>query len=224
MKLYYHPASGTSRPVLLWAADEGLTLDLEFVDLMTGAHKHPSFSAVNPSQQVPVLEDGDFRLTESSAILKYLADTTGSATYPRELKSRARVNEVMDWLNTGLSRDLGYGFVYPQIFPNHQREGADVQRAHLAWGREKARRWLGILDRDILGDHAYLCGNAITLADYLAIGMLTTGEAAKVDFGAWPRLARWIGTMKAGPNWASVNEPFYTHLVQPYQQASFEAL
>lgn len=224
MKLYYHPVSATSRPILLWAADEGLKLELEVVDLMTGAHMQPSFSAINPSQQVPVLEDGDFRLTESSAILKYLADTTGSATYPRELQQRARVNEIMDWLNTGLSRDLGYGFVYPQLFPNHQREGAGVQQAHLAWGREKARRWLGILDRDILGGNAYLCGKAITLADYLAIGMLTTGEAAKVDFGAWPQLRRWIDTMKARPNWGPVNEPFYTYLVKPYEEASFEAL
>ena len=83
MKLYYHPVSTTSRPVMLLAADEGIALDYEVVDLFTGAHLQPQYSGINPSQQVPVLEDGDFRLTESSAILKYLAEKAGSAAYPR---------------------------------------------------------------------------------------------------------------------------------------------
>jgi glutathione S-transferase len=46
---------------------------------------------------VPVLEDGDFRLTEGSAILKYLADSIDSPAYPKGLKERARVNEMMEW-------------------------------------------------------------------------------------------------------------------------------
>ena len=54
------------------------------------------FSAINPNQAVPVLQDGEFRLTESSAILKYLADRVGSPSYPRKLQMRARVNEAMD--------------------------------------------------------------------------------------------------------------------------------
>lgn len=65
--------STTSRPVLLLAADEGIALDYEVVDLFTGAHAQPEFTKVNPSQQVPVLDDDGFRLTENSAILKYLA-------------------------------------------------------------------------------------------------------------------------------------------------------
>ena len=130
MKLYYHPVSTTSRPVLLLAADEGITLDHEVVDLFTGAHLQPAFASINPSQQVPVLEDGEFRLSESSAILKYLAEKTGSAAYPKDLQKRARINEVMDWFNTGLYRDLGYGLVYPQVLPNYKREDAALQKAN----------------------------------------------------------------------------------------------
>ncbi|MEO8674407.1 MAG: glutathione S-transferase N-terminal domain-containing protein, partial [Casimicrobiaceae bacterium] len=63
MKLYYHPVSTTSRPVVLFAAESGIDLDLEVVDLFTGAQYQPPFEAINPSHQVPVLEDGDFRLT-----------------------------------------------------------------------------------------------------------------------------------------------------------------
>ncbi|HWG35604.1 MAG TPA: glutathione S-transferase N-terminal domain-containing protein, partial [Gemmatimonadaceae bacterium] len=72
MKLYYHPVSTTSRPIVLFAAESDIDLDYQIVDLFTGEQYQPEYAAINPSRQVPVLEDGDFRLTESSAILKYL--------------------------------------------------------------------------------------------------------------------------------------------------------
>ncbi len=224
MKLYYHPVSTASRPVLLLAAEEGIALDHEVVDLFTGAHLQPAFTGVNPSQQVPVLEDGNFRLSESSAILKYLAEKTGSAAYPSDLQKRARINEVMDWFNTGLSRDLGYGLVYPQALPNHKREDAAVQKAHLAWGREKSRRWLGILDKDIIGANTYVCGNEISIADYLGISLVTLGEVVRLDYTPWKNVSRWITTMKARPTWGQVNEGFYTYFVAPYKDATFEGL
>ena len=102
MKLYYHPVSTASRPVVLFAADNGIALDFQVVDILKGEHMGDAYSAINPSHLVPVLEDGDFRLTESSAILKYLADKTDSPAYPKDLKKRARVNEMMDWFNTKL--------------------------------------------------------------------------------------------------------------------------
>ena len=93
---------------------------------------------------MPVLEDGDFRLTESSAILKYLADKIDSPAYPKDLRKRARVNEMMDWLNTGFYRDFGYGLVYPQIFPHHKRRSDEAQagdrRVGQAEGEVLARR------------------------------------------------------------------------------------
>ncbi len=67
MKLYYHPVSTTSRPIVLFAAESNVPLDYQVVDLFSGEQYKPEYSAVNPSHQVPVLEDGDFRLTESSA-------------------------------------------------------------------------------------------------------------------------------------------------------------
>jgi glutathione S-transferase len=96
MKLYMHPVSMTCRPVRLFAADNNIAMDEEFVDLMTGAHMQPPYSTINPNCLVPLLEDGDLKLTESSAILKYLADKIGSPAYPKDLKQRAKVNEVMD--------------------------------------------------------------------------------------------------------------------------------
>ena len=64
MKLYYHPISTTSRPVMLFAAESGIALDMQVVDLFTGEHFQAPYEAINPNHLIPVLEDGDFRLTE----------------------------------------------------------------------------------------------------------------------------------------------------------------
>ena len=86
-------------------------------------------------------------LTESSAILKYLADKTGSPAYPKDLQKRARVNERMDWINTQLCRDLVYGLVYPQIFRHHKRRSDEAQTATLERAKERAQTWLTVLER-----------------------------------------------------------------------------
>ena len=210
MKLYYHPVSTTSRAVMLFIADQKLPVDYQLVDLMKGEHYKPEFAAINPSRLVPALEDGSFRLSESSAILKYLAERFESATYPRELKARARVNELMDWINTQLCRDLAYGLVYPQVFPTHKRPSEEQQKAQLAWSCERAKSWMKVLDESILGPkNKYLCGDKITLADYFAASFVSLAEFIRCDFGKYPNVERWYRTMKALPSWNPVHEIFY---------------
>ena len=222
MKLYYHPVSTTSRPILLFAAESGIELDYQVVDLFTGEQYKPEYSAINPSHQVPALDDGDFRLTESSSILKYLADKKGSPAYPSDPRKRARVNERMDWFNTGFYRDFSYGFVYPQIFPFMRRPDDIVQAGTVAYGKEKALGWLKILDESLIGPrNGYLCGDAITLADYLGALMVLSGEAIHCNFSAYPNLSRWLGNMKALKSWAKVNEAFYQYVVAPGKDKEF---
>jgi glutathione S-transferase len=138
MKLYMHPASITSRPVRLLIAEKGLDVEEEVVDLMTGAHHQEPFISTNPNRLVPVLEDGDFQLTESSAILKYLADKNDMPEYPRDLQKRAKVNEAMDWFNTNFYREWGYNLCYPQLFPHHKRPTDEGQKVVVEWGLEKS--------------------------------------------------------------------------------------
>jgi len=207
MKLYYHPASTTSRPVMLFAAEQKIPLEMQLVDLFTGEHYQAPFEAVNPNHLVPVLEDGEFRLTESSAILKYLADRIDSPLYPKELQARARVNERMDWVNTQLCRDLAYGTVYPQIFPLHKRRSDEAQSAQLQWGCERAQAWLKVLDQHILGaENPYLCGAQMTIADYFASAFVALAEIIGSDLAAYPQLRAWLGRMKTLPSWAAVNQ------------------
>jgi glutathione S-transferase len=126
MKLYYHPASTASRPVLLFAAENDIPLEMQLVDIFKGEHRQPAYTALNPNGLVPLLEDGEFRLTESSAILKYLADKFDSPLYPKGLQQRARVNERMDWFNTQLSRDYCFGLVFAQLLPHHKRRSDEA--------------------------------------------------------------------------------------------------
>jgi len=210
MKLYYHPVSTTSRPVWLFIAENGIDCELRFVDLMKGEHYQPEYVALNPNRLVPMLEDGDFRLTESSAILKYLADKINSPTYPKELRARAKVNEMMDWLNTQFYREYGYGFIYPQIFPNNKRPTEAAQKACLEWSKERAQNWLKILDQHWIGPkNQYLCGDQITIADYLGAGFVSLGEIIRMDFASYPNVKRWLGNMKKLKSWPKINEVFY---------------
>ena len=209
MKLYMHPVSMTCRPVRLFAADNNIAMHEEFVDLMTGAHMQPPYSTINPNCLVPLLEDRDLKLTESSAILKYLADKIDSPAYPKNLKQRAKVNEVMDWINTNFYREWGYNLCYPQLFPHLKRRSDEAQAATLEFGQQNAKRWLTLLNDYWIGPNkTYLVGKTITIADYFGAGIVTLGEIIGVDFAPYPNVTRWLAAMKKLPNWGKINEEF----------------
>lgn len=209
MKLYYHPASTTCRAVMLGAAEMGIELDFQLVDLMTGEHLKPAYAAINPNCLVPCLEDGDFRLTESATILRYLAESVGSPAFPADIRQRARVNEVLDWVNSDLYKDLGYGLVYPQLFPHHRRPTDELQKGTLEWAQAKTGKWLSVLDRSIIGDSKkFLCGATPTIADYFAASIFSLTELIHADTSSYANISRWYGNVKALKSWPKVNEVF----------------
>jgi len=219
-----HPVSMTSRPVRLFIAESKIPVDEVLVDVMTGEHLKPPYAALNPNCLIPMIEDGDLRLTESSAILKYLADKIGSPAYPKDLKARAKVNEMMDWINSNFYRDWGYNLCYPQLFPHLMRRSDEAQAATIEVGQQNARRWLKILNDYWIGPNkAYLCGNDITIADYFGAGIVTLGEVIRCDFSAYPNIQRWLGNMKKLPSWGPVNEAFYG-LVEAVKAQPFHAI
>lgn len=210
MRLYMHPVSMTSRPINLFIADNNLSVEAKVVDLMTGEHLGEEFAGINPNKLVPVLEDGDFRLTESSAILKYLADKFElHALYPEDLQKRAKVNEIMDWFNTQFYREYGYGLNYPQIFPHHKRPTDEVQEGTLQWAKGNVETWLTVLDQHFLGDgRDWLCGEK-SIADYFGGCLITLGDVTRCDFSAYPNVQRWISNVKGIDSWNQVNEALY---------------
>jgi glutathione S-transferase len=209
VKLYMHPVSTASRPVRLLIAEHKLPIEEKVVDLMTGEHQSDWYAAINPSKMLPTLEDGDFRMTESSAILKYLGSKYDLGVYPKDLQKRARVDEVMDWFNTQFYRDFGYNLAYPQMFPTHKRPSDEAQHATIQWGKERAEAWLKILDTNIIGKHGYVAGDTLTIADYFGACLVTVGEVIRCDFSHLPNVTRWLGNMKKLGSWASTNEVMY---------------
>ena len=209
MKLYMHPASTASRPVRLFIAEKKIPMTEQIVDLTTGEHYKDEYTAINPSRMVPTLEDGDLRLTESSAILKYLASKFEAPEYPTDLKKRARVDEAMDWFNTQFYRDFGYGLLYPQIFPHHKRPSEEAQAGTIAWGKNKAKTWFSVLDKNILGERQYVANDAMSIADYFGGCIVTAGELIGCTYEEYPNVRRWLGNLKKLGSWATINEVMY---------------
>jgi glutathione S-transferase len=209
MKLYYDPVSTSCRPVLMFAAEHDVRFDLELVELATGQTHAPAFRAINPSGLLPYLVDGDLAIGESSAILKYLADTTASPAYPTEVKARARVNAAMDWFNTQVHRDFCFLVAYLQVLPpEHFGAAAEARPAFIGHGLERSAHWLGVLDRHMIGTRPFVCGQEITLADYLGAAYVTLGDLVGFDFAPYANVRRWLATMKARVGWCEANAAF----------------
>lgn len=209
MKLYYDPVAITCRPIMLFLAEHSLPIELARISLLDGEHLTPAFEQLNPDRAVPLLVNGDFRLTQSSAILKFLATEAGSPLYPTDSRSRALVNARMDWIMADFYPHFGHGFVHPQVIESARRPNEQAQLATLEWGLARSRERLRILDTHILGsDRRFLCGEAMSIADYLALSVVTSGEWVGFDYGPYPNIVRWLATMKQRPAWGEVNAAF----------------
>jgi glutathione S-transferase len=222
MKLYCDPISTTSRPVLLFLAEHGVEAEIVHVDLMSGGHLDPAYLALNPNGVVPFLVDGEFRLGESSAILKYLADKVGSPAYPTELKARARVNEALDWFNTQLHQYYCVFAVYPHMGVPHGLDPV-LSQGILAYGEAHAPRWLKVLDQHMLGGRDFVAGDHISLADYLGASFVTLGEIAAFDLSPYPNIQAWVARMKARPHWHQTYAAFYGLVAAIRAQAAVPA-
>jgi glutathione S-transferase len=194
----------------MFIKDNKLPVEEELVDLMTGAHLREPYISINPNGLVPTLDDDGFILTESSAILKYLADKFDRPAYPKDLKKRAKVNELMDWFNTNFYRDYGYGVVCPQLYPHHKRPSDEIQKGTVAWGKGLTKKWLQVLNDHWLGKgNKYLTGDEMTIADYFGAALLTCGDPIRTDFKKHPHIQAWLDRIAQTPNWTPCNEAMY---------------
>ncbi|MEX0852598.1 MAG: glutathione S-transferase family protein [Bauldia sp.] len=206
MKLYILEVSNTSRPVRALIAENKLPVEEVALDFYKGEHASEPYLSLNPNALVPTLDDDGFILTESSAIMKYLADKFNLKTYPKDLKTRAKVNEMMDWFNTGFYRDYAYNVVYPQIYPHHKRPGDEVQKGTIEWGKSQTKKWLTVLNDHWLGrGNKYLVGDQMTIADIFGYALLTCGMVTRDEFKDYPNVDRWVKDVEKLPSWQKVN-------------------
>jgi glutathione S-transferase len=201
MRLFYDPISTTSRAVTLFIALADLDVELVHVNLLAGEQLSDDFRALNPNGKVPVLLDGDFVLTECSAILKYLADAAGSPAYPADRQARARVNERMDWFNTGFSHTANYGLAYPALSPMFRLDSPEAQAMVEHRAREHTARLFDLLDQHLIGENAFVCGDEPTIADCLGGAYVSLMDLVEYDLRPYPNVARWMGTLRALPAW-----------------------
>ena len=98
MKLYVFPPS--PRALKVRALVRHLNLEVEecLVDLFKGEQRAPAYAALNPNMRMPVLEDGDYVLWESNAILQYLAaQKPESGLWPSDIRGQADVSRWLNW-------------------------------------------------------------------------------------------------------------------------------
>ncbi|OPA84492.1 glutathione S-transferase [Pseudomonas fluorescens] len=89
--------------VFITLREKGLAFDTLTVDLDTAQNREPDFARLSLTQRVPTLVDGDFALSESSAISEYLDEAfPDTAVYPADPKQRARARQVQAWLRSDL--------------------------------------------------------------------------------------------------------------------------
>jgi glutathione S-transferase len=192
MKLYGFGPTRSLRA--LWSLHE-LDADFEFVpvNLRAGEHRHPDFLRLNPAGKVPVLVDGDLVLTESAAIVMYLAEKyPAKGLIPADLKERAQMYRWMMFAVTELEQPLWRITRHTALYPENKRLPDDV-----ALASQEFVDMAAILDRHMEGRH-FIVGDSITVADCVTAYTLDWGnERGLID--DCPQLRAYLERMYARP-------------------------
>lgn len=144
LRLWGRLSSINVRKVVLCA--QMLELPFERVDagLSHGIVNTPAYLRKNPNGLVPLLEDGDFTLWESNAIVRYLCASNRSALYPHDLAARFDAERWMDWQQTTLNPAGSPGFKQLIRTPEAQRDpGEALTMADIPIACE-VHRWWGL--------------------------------------------------------------------------------
>lgn len=200
IEIYYHPISPPAIGVLLAAEAVGVEYEKKMVDLQSGEQRSDAYMKINPYSRVPALKDGDFTLSESTAMMRYLARREGSTLYPTDLKAAATVDQWTDFvvhhIRTPVARVQFNRIVAPMI-------GQEVDEKSLAFGLHLLESNLPIIEQR-LTENAYLCGDDMTLADVALVGALDPTTLCKIDLSPYKKLTEWLAARRG--------EIFYTNV------------
>lgn len=186
MKLHYHPLSGHSHRARLFLSLLDLPFELVEVDLSTGAHKSPDFLKINPFGQVPVLEDKGRFITDSNAILVYLAKTNNRTDWLSEEPAEAA--KVQKWLSVAAG-EIAYGPAAARlitVFGASYRADEVIARAH---------RILELIETELFA-HDFIIGKQPTIADVALYGYIFNAPEGNVDLSAYPNVRAWLARIE----------------------------
>lgn len=174
---------------VLWALEE-LEQPYDHVGAMPHAEEVVAF---NPAGKVPVLVVGGVPITDSLAIMTYLADKHGRLTFPAGTLERARQDSLTQFINDEFDQILWTAARHSFILPEDRRVPA--VKDSLKW--EFARSQERLLTR-MAEDGPFLMGETMTIADILLTHCLGWAISAKFPVEE-PRLRDYAEAMRARP-------------------------
>ena len=193
MKLYFAPNTRAVRTA--WLLNElGIDFEIEHYTLGDKAMRSPEFVAVSPNGRVPVLDDGNVRITESAAIAEYLVARYGEGRFAPTVSSPA-FPVYLQWLHYGEGMLMGpvNNYVVETILLPPERRS-----------EEHANRALRLLSRLLLAVDAHLKGHEYLAGEFSAADTITghacfMAERFGVDVSGMPNLTAYLDRLKARP-------------------------
>ena len=207
LTIYGSDLSAPANKVRFAANAMGIKYEYRRIDLRAGEHLKPEFLAVNPVGKVPVIDDGGFKMFESNAIMRYLADKNNSPLFPKDVKERAVVEM---WLDFG-SMHVGVALskvIYNRLFAPLRNTLVDENS--LNEGLKFLDRFLPVVDGQ-LAKNRYIAGAGLTLADINLLALFDPCEIAGIDLSSYKNIVRWREALR--------KEKFYTDCHQEYGAA-----
>ena len=162
------------------------------VDYFGGETRTPAYRAINVMGEVPVLEHGVRRLSQSGVILDYLAQALGKFGPDGDEERR----EILRWLLFDNHKLTSYTATYR--FMRTFTRNADA--AVLAEFRKRAETAWAILDAH-LDRRRYVAADRLTIADISLCGYLFWPEEIGVDWDRYPHLRDWLARIRDEPGW-----------------------
>ncbi|HYJ82222.1 MAG TPA: glutathione S-transferase family protein [Allosphingosinicella sp.] len=200
MIVYGASLSPFVRKVLAYGAEKGL--ELEHKPLGLGSDD-PDFLKASPFRKIPGFSDGDFAISDSSAIIHYLeAKYPDPPLIPAEPEARARVIWFDEFADTILCACGAKMFFNRIVAPRFLGREGDLETADKA-EREELPPILDYLERTI-PENGWLVGDGITLADIAVATAFANLRhlGIEIDPGRHPKVAEFSGRMLARPSFA----------------------
>lgn len=193
LRIWGRLSSINVRKVVLCAQVLGVPFERIDAGLSHGVVDTPDYRAKNPNGLVPLLEDGDFTLWESNAIVRYLSCREGSALYPQDIRQRFDAERWMDWQQTTLNPAGSPGF--KQWFRT-----AEAQRDPKVIAASVAATEPLFAQLDLhLSRQAFMAGDTLTMADIPIACEVHRWWGLPQPRPAWPHLERWYAQWLAMP-------------------------
>jgi glutathione S-transferase len=197
MKLYGFPPSPNTWKVRAVAAHLGIPLDLEFVDLTKP--REASYLALAGSSRTPTLVDGDFTLTESNAIMQYLASRKPTPLWPDDPRARAEIARWQCWQLAHWGAEACQPLIVNRLVKKLLNLGPPDEAA-VAKATDAFHKEAKVLDAH-LAKRPYLAGKELTIADFAVAAPLFYAKDGELPVGPYARLQEWFGRVSALPAW-----------------------